>query len=50
MQADIDMLHRRRSDLEDEELEVMEKREALDAELAALDAAIATLQDVAARS
>jgi len=44
MQADIDMLHRRRSDLEDEELEVMEQREALDAELATLDAAIATLQ------
>ena len=30
MQADIDMLHRRRSDLEDEELEIMEQREALD--------------------
>jgi len=43
MQADIDMLHRRRSDLEDEELEVMEQREALDAELAGLDAAIAEL-------
>ena len=41
MQADIDMLHRRRSDLEDEELEVMEQREALDGELAALDASIA---------
>ena len=44
MQADIDMLHRRRSDLEDEELEVMEQREALDAELAALDGTIATLR------
>jgi predicted nucleic acid-binding Zn-ribbon protein len=44
MQADIDMLHRRRSDLEDEELEVMEQRETLDAELATLDAAIAALQ------
>ena len=44
MQADIDMLHRRRSDLEDEELEVMEQRETLDAELATLDAAIAVLQ------
>jgi predicted nucleic acid-binding Zn-ribbon protein len=44
MQADIDMLHRRRSDLEDEELEVMEQREALDAELATLDGAIASLQ------
>jgi predicted nucleic acid-binding Zn-ribbon protein len=44
MQADIDMLHRRRSDLEDEELEVMEQREVLDGELAALDASIAALQ------
>ena len=32
MQADIDMLHRRRSDLEDEELEMMEQRETLDAD------------------
>jgi len=45
MQADIDMLHRRRSDLEDEELEVMEQRETLDQELAALDATIASLQE-----
>jgi hypothetical protein len=44
MQADIDMLQRRKSDLEDEELEVMEQREALDGELAALDAAVAALQ------
>ena len=44
MQADIDMLQRRRSDLEDEELEVMEQREALDRELEALDAGIAALQ------
>jgi uncharacterized protein len=44
MQADIDMLRRRRSDLEDEELEVMEQRETLDAELAALDATIGALQ------
>jgi predicted nucleic acid-binding Zn-ribbon protein len=44
MQADIDMLHRRRSDLEDEELEVMEQRETLDGELATLDAAVAVLQ------
>ncbi len=43
MQADIDMLHRRRSDLEDEELEVMEQRETLDGELAALDSSIAAL-------
>jgi predicted nucleic acid-binding Zn-ribbon protein len=53
MQADIDMLRRRRSDLEDEELEVMEQREALDAELAALDASIdalwATVTDLQAR-
>jgi hypothetical protein len=44
MQADIDMLHRRRSDLEDEELEIMEQRETLDTELAAIDGAIAALQ------
>ena len=44
MQADLDMLVRRRSDLEDEELEVMEKREALDGELAKLEAAIGDLQ------
>jgi predicted nucleic acid-binding Zn-ribbon protein len=43
MQADIEMLRRRRSDLEDEELEVMEQREALDTELAALDASIDAL-------
>ena len=49
MQADIDMLHRRRSDLEDEELEVMEQRETLDAQLATLDAAIAGLQAVVAQ-
>jgi predicted nucleic acid-binding Zn-ribbon protein len=44
MQADIDMLHRRRSDLEDEELEVMEQRETLDQELAALDVILDALQ------
>ena len=44
MQADIDMLLRRRSDLEDEELEVMEKREALDADLESLEGEIGTLQ------
>ena len=37
MQADIDMLLRQRSDLEDTELEVMEAREVLDAELASLE-------------
>jgi uncharacterized protein len=47
MQADIDMLHRRRSDLEDEELEVMEQREALDAEIATLDRTIADLRAAA---
>ncbi|HEV7526977.1 MAG TPA: C4-type zinc ribbon domain-containing protein [Acidimicrobiia bacterium] len=49
MQADIDMLLRRRSDLEDEELEVMEQREALDTELAALDGTIAALQATVAQ-
>ena len=49
MQADIDMLHRRRSDLEDEELEVMEQRETLDAELAVLDAAIEALKETAGK-
>jgi uncharacterized protein len=36
MQADIEMLRRQRSDLEDQELEVIEAREVLDAEVAAL--------------
>jgi predicted nucleic acid-binding Zn-ribbon protein len=43
MQADIDMLKRHRSDLEDQELEVMEARETLDAELATADAESARL-------
>ena len=43
MQADVDMLRRQRSDLEDQELEVMEARETLDAELAGLDAELATV-------
>ena len=43
MQADIDMLRRHRSDLEDQELEVMEARETLDAELATVDAESARL-------
>ena len=43
MQADIDMLKRQRSDLEDQELEVMDARETLDAQLAALEAEIATV-------
>jgi predicted nucleic acid-binding Zn-ribbon protein len=37
MQADIDMLRRRARDLEDEELEVLVVREALDAEVAGLE-------------
>ena len=44
MQADLDMLNRQRSALEDEELEVMEQRESLDAELAELDAKIETMR------
>ena len=44
MQADIDMLKRHRSDIEDQELEVMEAREILDAELAVVDAEIARLR------
>src|SRR5580700_8129235 len=43
MQADIDMLRRHRSALEDQELDVMEAREVLDAELAAVDAETAQL-------
>lgn len=38
MQADIEMLRRQRSDLEDQELEVMEAREGLDGQLAAVEA------------
>ncbi|HYL53208.1 MAG TPA: C4-type zinc ribbon domain-containing protein [Acidimicrobiia bacterium] len=40
MQSDLEMLRRQLSDLEDQELEVMEQREALDEQLAALDASI----------
>ena len=43
MQADVEMLRRQRSDLEDQELEVMEARETLDGEMAALDADAAVL-------
>jgi len=42
MQSDLEMLRRQLSDLEDQELEVMEQRESLDGELAALDASIAS--------
>jgi len=40
MQADIEMLQRRRSELEDRELEVMESREELDTELAGLETGV----------
>ena len=43
MQADIDQLRRQAREREDEELEVMERREALDAEVAELEAAQAAL-------
>jgi len=38
MQADVELLRRQRSDLEDRELEVMEARELLDAQIAVLEA------------
>jgi predicted nucleic acid-binding Zn-ribbon protein len=40
MQADLDMLRRQRSELEDRELEVMEQRERAEVELAGVEAAI----------
>jgi len=43
MQADIDQLRRQAAEREDEELEVMERREELDHEVAALEAAQAAL-------
>ncbi|MGQ0826687.1 MAG: zinc ribbon domain-containing protein [Actinomycetota bacterium] len=43
MQADLDMLKRQRRELEDRELEVMEQRETLDAQLEAFGAEIARL-------
>jgi hypothetical protein len=43
MQADIDQLRRQASEREDQELEVMVRREALDAEVAELEAAQAAL-------
>lgn len=43
MQADVDMLRRQRSELEDTELEVMEARETLDTELESLEADSAKL-------
>jgi predicted nucleic acid-binding Zn-ribbon protein len=44
MQADVEMLRRQRSELEDQELEVMEARELLDAQLAALEADTAVVR------
>jgi uncharacterized protein len=41
MQADVDMLKRHRSDIEDRELEVMERREQLDQELAVAETGLA---------
>ena len=44
MQADVEMLRRQRSDLEDQELEVMEARELLDAQIEALEADTAVVR------
>jgi predicted nucleic acid-binding Zn-ribbon protein len=44
MQADIDQLDRHRGAIEEQELEVMERRETLDTTLAALDAELAELR------
>jgi predicted nucleic acid-binding Zn-ribbon protein len=44
MQADIDQLDRHRSGIEERELEVMERRESLDTELAALEAELTAVQ------
>jgi uncharacterized protein len=41
MQADVDMLKRHRDGIEDRELEIMERREQLDQELAVADSALA---------
>lgn len=49
MQADVDMLLRQRSDLEDEELEVMEAREGLEGQLATVDAETAVVTAAADR-
>jgi len=49
MQADIDMLKRQRSDLEDRELEVMEARESLDGEISTRDEKRAQLEADATR-
>jgi predicted nucleic acid-binding Zn-ribbon protein len=49
MQADIDMLKRHRTDLEDHELEVMEQRETLDNEITTREGDQKRLQDDATR-
>lgn len=49
LQADVDQLRRHRRSLEDRELEVMERREALDAEVAQLEARSRELRADAAR-
>jgi predicted nucleic acid-binding Zn-ribbon protein len=49
LQADVDQLRRHRRSLEDRELEVMERRELLDAEVAQLDARVRELETDAAR-
>jgi predicted nucleic acid-binding Zn-ribbon protein len=49
MQADVDQLRRHRSSLEDRELEVMERRETLDAEVGELETRARELQADAAR-
>lgn len=49
LQADIEMLKRHRSDLEDRELEVMEQREALDAQLGVAENALAGVTEEIAR-
>jgi uncharacterized protein len=48
MQADLDMLKRQVSELEDQELEIMERREALDNDVAGFDTVIAALEQSAA--
>jgi predicted nucleic acid-binding Zn-ribbon protein len=49
MQADVDQLRRHRGSLEDRELEVMERREALDADVGELETRARELQADAAR-
>ena len=44
MQADVEQLRKRARDLEDEELEVLERREVLDAEVVELEAAVTAVE------